>query len=551
MAEVLNLSIDNSIQIENTNYTYYYGNKIYIVTLNYLYIFNPSLNIIEKRIQRTTPSGYTNVAMGTGVDDIIYCYASSGGRLYRFYYNITDDSYITDTSSRISFDNSSAIGYLSGNNDQNKNVLYYIGRSSQFGYPYMYNYNTNAETTVNYANLSSCFNQIVYYEGNYYILGTGGVNVYYGTNVSSNLLIYSGSGSSVTTLNSILPVKLRGCSAFVKNGEIYYYGGEYTDEEGLPANLTWSNNNNIYVYNIQNQSYRVLDFNITLNNKRNYACLYNDTYYTFTANGVIKLSFVEYNNTYKFANSDGSVVYAEITDLAPITSTLFGLNEVSNIVSYRFNTLAGEVIGSFEIESVEGKKLAGFSLSPSARPIFYLNTNSDYRLNESETFYASYIKYRPPATTFDINLYQNSAEVNRVDKGQFLVGVGTLSGALREECSMLTPSIVYQSSDVPTFNYVYIPIFNRYYYVTSLSSVSKNVWRMELNCDVLMTYKEQIFLLQGVIGRQEIDFNPLLVDNELPTQNNPIVEVIDIPSDAFNTQTSDAGHNYVITVIGA
>jgi hypothetical protein len=74
---------------------------------------------------------------------------------------------------------------------------------------------------------------------------------------------------------------------------------------------------------------------------------------------------------------------------------------------------------------------------------------------------------------------------------------------------------------------------------------------MELNCDVLMTYKEQIFLLQGVIGRQEIDFNPLLVDNELPTQNNPIVEVIDIPSDAFNTQTSDAGHNYVITVIGA
>ena len=116
---------------------------------------------------------------------------------------------------------------------------------------------------------------------------------------------------------------------------------------------------------------------------------------------------------------------------------------------------------------------------------------------------------------------------------------------------MLTPSIVYQSSDVPTFNYVYIPIFNRYYFVTSLSSVSKNVWRMELNCDVLMTYKEQIFLLQGVIGRQEIDFNPLLVDNELPTQNNPIVEVIDIPSDAFNTQTSDAGHNYVITVIGS
>ena len=154
---------------------------------------------------------------------------------------------------------------------------------------------------------------------------------------------------------------------------------------------------------------------------------------------------------------------------------------------------------------------------------------------------------------FVIMLYQNYAEVNRVNKGQFLTPAGSLLGALREECSMLTPSIVYQSSDVPTFNYVYIPVFNRYYYVTSLSSVSKNVWRMELNCDVLMTYKDQILLLQGVIGRQETEYNPLLVDNELPTQNNPIVEVIDIPSDAFNTTdiSEDENYNFILTVVGS
>lgn len=206
----------------------------------------------------------------------------------------------------------------------------------------------------------------------------------------------------------------------------------------------------------------------------------------------------------------------------------------------------------WESETPEGKSFLGLSNNPNSnRVILPANSSIGVSWSGDYVLYEAYGTYRPPATTFDINLYQNSAEVNRVDKGQFLVGVGTLSGALREECSMLTPSIVYQSSDVPTFNYVYIPIFNRYYYVTSLSSVSKNVWRMELNCDVLMTYKNEILLLQGVIGRQEIDFNPLLVDNELPTQNNPIVEVIDIPSDAFNTQTSDAGHNYVITVIGA
>lgn len=154
-----------------------------------------------------------------------------------------------------------------------------------------------------------------------------------------------------------------------------------------------------------------------------------------------------------------------------------------------------------------------------------------------------------PVGSFDIRLYKNSAEVNRVDKGRFLVSVGTLSGALREECSMLTPSIVYQSESVPTFNYVYIPIFNRYYYVTSLSSVSKNIWRMELNCDVLMTYKNEILSLQGVIKRQENDFNPLLVDDMLPTQTDPEIEVVNIPSEAFSGQLGLKPRNFVLTTI--
>lgn len=258
-----------------------------------------------------------------------------------------------------------------------------------------------------------------------------------------------------------------------------------------------------------------------------------------------------YPYSYTIKNYNGDTVLTSITESPSM------INAYLTVVGDRkILTLTGSNNKNYVLEwdsvTPDGTQFLGLATAPNSnRPTLAVGVSTEVSWLGDLVFYESYGKYRPPATTFDINLYQNSAEVNRVDKGNYLVGVGTLSGALREECSMLTPSIVYQSSDVPTFNYVYIPIFNRYYYVTSLSSVSKNVWRMELNCDVLMTYKEQIFLLQGVIGRQEIDFNPLLVDNELPTQNNPIVEVIDIPSDAFNTQTSDAGHNYVITVIGA
>lgn len=161
------------------------------------------------------------------------------------------------------------------------------------------------------------------------------------------------------------------------------------------------------------------------------------------------------------------------------------------------------------------------------------------------------LEFRVPVKymSFDIDIYQNSAEVNRVDKTDYLTNVGTISGALRDECSMLTPSIVYESAEVPTFNYVYIPIFNRYYYVTSLSSVKKNMWRMELNCDVLMSYRNQIKLLQGIIGRQENTYNDYLVDNEVPTENSPQVTIIDIPSSAFTTTQTGQVYCYVMSTI--
>lgn len=268
--------------------------------------------------------------------------------------------------------------------------------------------------------------------------------------------------------------------------------------------------------------------------------------------------FIEVNATaiypysYQIKDYDGNEVLAEITDAPPMKNALLTV-----VGSQKTLILTGTNDRTYNLTwnsiSPEGENFLGLSTSSNSNRVAVpADKETGVSWVGDLVFYESYGKYRPPATTFDINLYQNSAEVNRVDKSNYLVGVGTLSGALRDECSMLTPSIVFQSLNVPTFNYVYIPIFNRYYFVTSLSSVSKNVWRMELNCDVLMTYKQQIFLLQGVIGRQEIDFNPMLIDSEVPTQDNPDVTVVHIPSRAFKSHTnvSDNFYNFVLTVIG-
>lgn len=274
----------------------------------------------------------------------------------------------------------------------------------------------------------------------------------------------------------------------------------------------------------------------------------NEVYIIFSSTLMGVAELVEYSIDYTFKDNDGNTL-AELTDKLPVREENVSSagNDVTVTLTY-IDSTTDTVF--YTLPPRDNVKFFGLSDTPNSKRAMLVEGDNSVSIYNDTTFYPVYIRYVVPTTTFNIELYQNSAEVNRVDKGQHLTPVGSLVGALREECSMLTPSIVYQSENVPTFNYVYIPIFNRYYFVTSLSSVSKNVWRMELNCDVLMTYKNEILLLQGVVGRQEVDFNPLLVDNELPTQNNPIVEVIDIPSDAFNTQTS-AGHNFLLTVIGA
>ena len=260
-----------------------------------------------------------------------------------------------------------------------------------------------------------------------------------------------------------------------------------------------------------------------------------------------------YPNSYTVKTFDGDEVLANIDEKPAITKAF--LTAVGTLKTLTLTGVNGvDYVMEWNSTTPTGKQFVGLSLSPeSDRFNVPLNTSIDVSWIGSIILYESYGAYRPPATTFDINLYQNLAEVNRVDKSEFLLGVGTLSGALRDECSLITPGIVYQSSDVPEFNYVYIPIFNRYYFVTSLSSVGKNVWRMELNCDVLMSYKDSIFMLQGVIGRQENDFNDFLIDDKIPTQKDAIVEIVNPISttlNPFDTRKGFTDYIYALTVIG-
>lgn len=149
--------------------------------------------------------------------------------------------------------------------------------------------------------------------------------------------------------------------------------------------------------------------------------------------------------------------------------------------------------------------------------------------------YTTTVLYLITSTKFeggiDIYLYNNSSENNRVDKSSYLENVGDINGVLRDECNIIDPVISLELSNPPTFNYVYIPSFNRYYFVKEFDFVRTRLYRLKLHIDVLMSYKDAIKNLQCLIQRNEYKYNKY-ISSRLPTKNNIEIKeyVVELPT---------------------
>lgn len=254
-----------------------------------------------------------------------------------------------------------------------------------------------------------------------------------------------------------------------------------------------------------------------------------------------------YENTYTVKDSTGTQTVAELTDAPPVSSVT-----LSYVGTQATLTLTGtnsqEYVLTWTVNVPAGKTFTGLGTSVGSNNIPIGTTSVTWA---GKTLYEYIETYKPPATTFDMNLYHNAAEPNRVDKSSFLTSVGTLSGALRAPCSIKSPSIVIQQTSIPRFNYVYIPAFYRYYFVSNVTSINYKLWQIDLEVDPLMSYKAGVITLSAVIARQEFDYNADLVDTQLPLQKDVAVDIHEFATTPFDTTTATEIRSYVLTVIGA
>ena len=100
-----------------------------------------------------------------------------------------------------------------------------------------------------------------------------------------------------------------------------------------------------------------------------------------------------------------------------------------------------------------------------------------------------------------IKFYKNSSEKNKI--GKSLSSELTLNGNLRDECSITSPSILVEATSLVDYNYCYIPEFKRYYFISDITSVRNNLWRVSLKCDVLESFKKDILNLSCIVDKQQ------------------------------------------------
>lgn len=124
---------------------------------------------------------------------------------------------------------------------------------------------------------------------------------------------------------------------------------------------------------------------------------------------------------------------------------------------------------------------------------------------------------------FPIYLQVNGSEDIRLDKA--LTTVATLEGVLKEECSIMTPTILLEhpASVLAACNYATIPDFGRQYFITDVRTVRASLTEVSLRVDVLSTYASQIRGCYGIAARQENQWNLYLDDGSFKTYSNPNV----------------------------
>lgn len=153
-----------------------------------------------------------------------------------------------------------------------------------------------------------------------------------------------------------------------------------------------------------------------------------------------------------------------------------------------------------------------------------------------------------------VTLSHNASDNRALNKR--LVGTGLIySCQLYDDCSIIEPKIkLAWSAYSPTYNYMYIAEWNRYYYIKS-SAITGGAWEITGLVDPLMSFKTQIENLPAVCVRESrlnqrgSARSTWIEDNKLPVTTGRTLKIVELPNTVLDIGTS-ADNKFILAVAG-
>ena len=147
----------------------------------------------------------------------------------------------------------------------------------------------------------------------------------------------------------------------------------------------------------------------------------------------------------------------------------------------------------------------------------------------------------------NIKLCSSVSEIVAINKVVSIIDdvSATIKGALSVENPVLI--LQYKSDIQSNVNYVYIPEYNRYYFVTDIINLTGGRYELHCKVDVLMSFKDNILNLSCIVDKQSSkdNANMYLDDGSFVVQSKEFVDTINFPN-GFN----DNGEFILITAGG-
>lgn len=149
----------------------------------------------------------------------------------------------------------------------------------------------------------------------------------------------------------------------------------------------------------------------------------------------------------------------------------------------------------------------------------------------------------------EIKTYTNESDSNVMNK--VIANEKTYGGNFTKGTTVTDPvfDLDITTTSAPEFNYVYIPSFNRYYFVTRIVSVRARIWRVYCHVDVLMSWKTQILRNDCILARQENLYNLYLDDDRFLVNAKRSYWTKAFPNRVASASTGLA-NPYILTLAG-